>query len=84
MKCFEIKLRKGGKGLERKINRKHEMFWNLETKGSTASKTLINRKHEMFWNVVTHCLECLLFAINRKHEMFWNHLESEKVEPSEN
>ena len=32
------------------INRKHEMFWNLNIPIFNLVKSLINRKHEMFWN----------------------------------
>ena len=33
------------------INRKHEMFWNVNAFPQWGQTILINRKHEMFWNV---------------------------------
>ena len=72
MKCFEIAVELQVSITLKKINRKHEMFWNENSSKETNVTYQINRKHEMFWNRVKPYNKGRWKYINRKHEMFWN------------
>ena len=65
----------GGKGVVSYLiilNRKHEMFLNMDTDAGNIISSFLNRKHEMFLNYIQMPSLHLLILLNRKHEMFLN------------
>ena len=54
------------------LNRKHEMFLNVDNVIFINSSISLNRKHEMFLNLPATAYKKKGYLLNRKHEMFLN------------